>query len=384
MPFTIQDIKNSLTGMAHGTTLSKVKNLNDLFRRAANTLLSKIDPPETIRISQITNAVHDDIHDYSAPSDLKGDKIIDIRPQINRGKQDSPYQVPSREFDLMKANHSFSIRHNKGVKSLRLSIDTKYSGITLHNMDSVTANGTWSVGGDAENITVDTNNYMSGSASINFDLSGAGTTGYIENDDMDEVDLSDEEDIGKIFVRVYLPDADKITNVILRWGSSPTAYWSDTQTSPHDQSSFKNGWNIIAFDWNGAAKTGSPDSSAVNYLRVTITYDGTPDTDFRVDKIVCSAGEIYEIEYYSKYLFSDSSGTWSDETDSDTDYLNLDVDGYNLFLYECLKLMAQQMQGEDSGFDYTFSKEEERELYKEYKKNHPSQAIRKRTYYYRI
>jgi len=382
---TIGNVKDSLTGMLHGQTLNKIKNINRLFQRAGDSLLSRIDPPETIRISQISNAIHEEIYDYTAPSDLKDEKVIDIRPQVNRTSSDNPMQYFSKPFDLKKANNGFAIRYDTGTKSLRFSKDVSPNRKVLHNMNSLTANGSWSAdGADASNLTVDTLNYAQGNASFNFDLTGSGMTGYIENSDMTAVDLSDEENQAKIFVWVYIPDTSIITNFILYWGSSSSAYWSATVTSPHDVSSFKTGWQLLAFDWNGATETGSPSSSAINYLRLTVTYDGTADTDLRVDEISCSRGEIFEIEYYSNYLFRTSSGVWQENTSDDTDILNLGNDGVQIYTLECLKACAQQIQGVDSGFDMNYVENELsglEGLYTKYKFEHPSQAIKKKDYY---
>lgn len=381
--YTISNAKDDLTGMIHGGTLSKITSLNNLFQRAMRKVLSKIDPDGSIRKQQITGAVHNDINNYSAPDDLKGNKIVDIAPQVNREEHENPYQVGMRRFDIDKNNLSFTVEHDDNEKSLRLSIDTGFINNTLHNMNSTTENGTWSVGGDATNLEADTQYYINGNASLKFDLDGSGTSGYIEISDMTAIDLEDEEDTGKVFIRLYIPNPDIVSNVNLRWGSSSTAYWDNDTTSPIDANSFKEGWNILAFDWNGASETGSPDSSAVDYLRVTITYDGTADTDFRVDKIVCSNGEIYDIKYYSEYGFS-SSGTWKATTSSDSDVVELDSDAYQIWLMECLKYMAQQSQGGDSGFDVEFSMMELEDAYKEYKLKHPSKAIRQKNTYYRL
>ena len=75
---TIADAKNDLEGIIHSSNLTKVVNINSLFQRAARNLLSKIDSSGTKRIAQITDAIHDEIYDYTAPTDLKGNKIIDI------------------------------------------------------------------------------------------------------------------------------------------------------------------------------------------------------------------------------------------------------------------------------------------------------------------
>ena len=190
MSFTRLQTKEHLEGMLHSTSLNKVTNLSSLLERAGRNLISKIDPEETIRIAQITNKVHDDIFDYSCPSDLKGRKVLDIRPQINRNEGDSFQQLHSKEFDMFKDSDTFEIRWNNGVKSLRLSKDVTPSPTTLHEMDSITSNGTWAVNGKASNLTLDTNNYVSGSGCLNFDLDSAGssTSGGILVTDMTDPD----------------------------------------------------------------------------------------------------------------------------------------------------------------------------------------------------
>jgi len=383
--YTILDVKNNLGGMLHGTTLDEVTNPNQVFERAARNLLSKIDPVDTIRTQQITNAVHSEVYNYTAPTDLKGKKVTDIRPQVNREQSDSFSQRFSKRFDLYKNRETFQIRYNKGVKTLRASFSILPSPLVLHECDSLTADGTWAADGtDASNLTADTLNYISGNASLNFDLLGIGTTGYLENSTMAAKDLTDYDEKGSIFARVYIPDASIITNFILSWGSSSAAYWASTVTTPYDQTAFQNGWNILRFNWNGATETGTVDPSAINYLKFLVTYDGTADTDIALDKISISTGEIWEIEYYSECLFSTSAGTWQTTTTEDTDIVNLDTDGFNLFLYECLLAISQQLQGADSGFDVGFSNSHLIELYRNYEFDHPSEAERPKSIYYDI
>ena len=392
MSYTIADVKADLEGVLHSTDISKVRNPYNLYWRAARNLLTMIDPDETIRIAQIANAIHDEIYDYTIASDTKGKKIIDIRPQVGRTKADSFSQRLSREFDKYKTKGTFQVRNNGRTKSLRLSAEISGSPKTLHGMDSLTANGTWAEGGDATNLTLDELQYIYGSAALNFDLNAAGSVGYIEISDMTDVDLSDHDEVGAIFVNVYIPDPDIITNFIMRWGNDSSNYWSATVTSPHDQDSFKTGWQILKFEWNGATETGTVDPETIDYLRFSVTYDGTAETDIRVDKITCSNGEIYEQEYYSEYLFQSSSGTWKAKPTDETDILNLDEDGYNLFLFECGMAACQQMQGLDARADLKYCQKElgiddNRNiiggLYLKYVTDHPSQARRPRSTYYR-
>ena len=393
MSVVISTVKEDLSGIIHSTTIDKVTNINGVLSRVARTMLAKCRPPETIRIAQISNAVYDEIFDYDVASDLYGKKLIDIRPQTNRRESDSFSGRTARTFDKYKKTGTFHIRYNKGVKTLRLSEAISPPAKLLHDMNSLTDNGTWSVGGAATNLRTDELNFVSGNASLKFDTDGSGTEAYIENSDMDAIDLSDEENIARLFDRIYIPDISLITSWELRWGSSASDYWTRTVTSPFDQDTFKIGWNTLGNDWNGVTEVGSPDSSAVNYLRVTVNLSSAVvETDLRVDRISASSGRIYETEYYSESLFEDSSGARKNTVTSDDDVLILDEDGYNIFLRECQLDIAQQLQGRDATYDKNDANEHlygnrairKVGLYSAYKKDNPDRSMKTRTYYYRL
>lgn len=391
---TISQLKNHLEAMLHGGSVNKVKNFYELCWRAAGNLLLQIDPAETRRITNLTNAIHDDYYNYSLPSDVKGNKIIDIRPQVSRQTSEQFRQKFGEEFDLRKAveDDIFATKHDDGSKSIRISKDISPGPTTVNSCNSLTTNGTWAADGTyASNLTLDTLYYVSGSASLNFDLASDGSTGYIENTTMTAVDLTDHDEVGWFFAHVYFPDASIITNVILDWGNDLTTnYWSRTATTQYDGTSFRDGWNVIGFNWHGATETGTVAPATIDSLKVTITYDGTAETDIRVDNITCSVGEIMEIEYYSKYLFRDSDGTWLELPSDDTDIINLDTDSNDIFIYECLMEIAQQTQGEDMRADFEFARwklygdAKNMGLYHLYKTQWPPEAIKASDIYYRL
>ena len=127
MDLTITQLEEHLSAMGHGVNLDAVKNKLYLYHRAAMKVLSKIDPDMTIREAQITNAVHNAIYDYSCATDQKGNKLIDIRPQVSRSESDRLTHRGGLTFDLKKAvrNNMFAVKYNKGERSLR--IDTGIS-----------------------------------------------------------------------------------------------------------------------------------------------------------------------------------------------------------------------------------------------------------------
>lgn len=385
MNFSISDLKNRIGRKLHGSTINKLPgNFNDLVSEAASNLLLKIDPVETKRIATLSNALYDDVYNYVIPSDLKSDKIVDIRPQVKRVVGDNFQHQYPKEFDSYKSDKTFTIERDGTVRTLRIS-NSGHPGKLLAGYNSATADGTWAAGGDATNLTADGLNYITGAGSLNFDVASAGSAAYLENSTFTAVDLSEWEDQAAGFVWVYIPTAANVTNCILRWGSSSSDYWSVTVTQQHDQTSFRSGWNLLRFDWSSASETGSPSSSAIDYLRFTVTYDGTAGTDYRLDSIMFRLGELYEIVYYSSYLFRDTSGTWleSPTATDDSDLVNLDSESINLLVYEMLYLAAQEIQGEDASFDVGFWEQRRNDAWMTYKSHHKTETIKKQTRYYR-
>lgn len=384
MSYTIENFKDDLQRKIHGQSLNKVPgNIYDIAYEAARDVLAEIDPAETKRLQNLDTPLYDDVYSYSAPADLKGNKIIDIRPQVNRGLEDNFTQTYNEQFDRQKTrlDNYFSVEYQNGTKILRIAKQLT-SGILLHKMDSVTANGIWAVGNDATSITTNSLNKVAGTSSIEFDLDGSTTDGYIENSTLEAKDLSDEEDTGAIFVRVYIPDSSIITSFNLRWGDDTSNYWNKTVTAPHDGTSLINGWNRLRFDWSSATKTGSPVASSVNYLRLTVNYDGTAETGILVDDITAQNGEIYESLYYSKYLFKNTSGTWIEKPTADTDVINLDTDSYNIFLRQAATNVAHEIGGEDAGFDITVMEKKLTNSYNQYKKDYKSEVEKPHQKYY--
>ena len=382
MSITISDVQTRVASKLHGTSVNKVRDFYGLCLEAAGNVLLSIDPKETIRVSQISPALYDSVYDYIVPDDLKGDRILDIAPQVKRAVGDRSTPTTEEEFDLRKSSGSFAIAHNSGVKTIRIS-KSLTAGILLNDCNTTTSNGTWAATASAQNISTDTLNFVSGSGSVRFDLAGGGTSGYIENSTLTSVDLSTLTAIGALFMWVYIPSTS-ITAVALRWGSSSANYYSVSATTTHFNTSFVVGWNLLRFDYSSATETGTVDDAAVDYLRVTFTYSSvTTISAVRVDNIIGYLGSIYNMVYYSKYLFKTSAGTWIEKPTALTDIVNLDTESYNVFIYELAYLVVQELAGENNKFDLEFWKGEKKAAWDQYKSANKSQAKKRRTVYWR-
>lgn len=348
---TIGDVKDNLANTLHGIDIDQIDSIDLLLERSANTLLSKINPIETIRTVALSQVVHDDVYNYALPSDFK--EAIDLYPQDDRNFRDSALRVFARPFDLQKAikNKQISIEGSEGSKILRINWRSR-QGKVLHTMNSVTDNGTWSAVGSATGVTADTIFKVSGSGSIKFTHVASGDG--IQNTTINAIDLTDENGVSDVFVWVFFSTVP--TSVTAIWGNDLTTnYWTGVaQTTQADGTAFKTGWNLLKYSWSAATQTGTVTPSTIDSFKITVA--GTALGTMRVDNIIFSIGRNFDIKYYSKYIIKNTSGTWLSRTTSDADTVVLDNDAMQIFHLENLIAAAQQV--EDSEFDIAWAKKE--------------------------
>lgn len=346
--YNITQLKNDLAGVLHGTKLNQITNLDGLINRAARQVLFDIDPQETKRLVEITGPIFDSVWDYPIPVDLKGNRVIDIRPQVDRNQGDILIQQYNQDFDVNKQwdQNSFTIQFNSSVKTIRINDAGLPAGIILNQVSSITDNGTWTVGGGASNLRVDNQNYVTGGGALTVDLLAGSPSGFIETSDMQPQDLSDHLNQATEFLYSYFPTASSISSVELRWGSSAADYYSSTASVTQMNTVFQNGWNLLSYLWSSATVTGAPDPSSITYLRVTWNYDMTLQTGVKANNLVSRMGRFMEMEYYSKFLFRDSTtGAYQETVTADTNLVNLDTESFNLLFNYVAYLAAQQQQG---------------------------------------
>lgn len=386
MAYDITKLKSDLEGIAHGTTINQVTGIDNLINRAARQLLLDVDPQETKRIVPLGAQLFEQVYDYPLPVDVKGNKIVDIAPQVDRRLSDQFSQTYNEAFDVNKARNGFplfTVNFNTAVKTVRISKNLVVP-IIINNADQINDNGTWTVGGDATNLTQDNINFVVSSSSLRFDITGATGISFLENSTMAAVDLTRDLNQGVEFDWIYASDPTNLTSVELRWGSSSGDYWTNTVTTSWVQTFFETGWNQLGFPWEGATVVGSPDVTNVQYLRITFnTTVGIPIYNMRINGFSSRLGSIYNIEYYSKYIFrSPITGAFQETVLTNSDLINLDTESYNLLTYQCAVLMAQQQQGSDSNFDYGFFEKKYQEALARYKSMYKSEILKPKLMYY--
>lgn len=387
MAYSVTTVINDLIGVTHGTTVNKIPNLYGLLNRAARQVLLDVDPKETQRIVTLA-PVFNNVFDYAIPADLKGDRIIDLRQQAGRFPGDNFNQTYGETFDTGKSlgvNNRIYTQWNTGVKSIRIEAPMLTAPVALTDTSSTTG---WAATVGASTITLDQVNNVAGGGALVFNLLAGSASGYIETGSLATVDLSTYVNQSTGFVWVYLPTGSAVTSINLRWGSSSTAYYSLSVTQNQQGLAFQNGWNLLAFNWASAAVTGSPVTTAMDYVRVTMSYNSALQTGVKFCNLTFNLGYYFEAVYYSKYLFRDPTTnafqeTVSDSTDNNK-IINLDTESYNLFFNKCAYFVAQQLQGADAAYDATFWDSEYQSSLQRYKAQNPSEAKMKAESYYTI
>lgn len=388
MAYSITTLINDLAGVTHGTTVSKIPNIYGIFNRAARQVLLDVNPKETQRIVQLAQ-VFNNVFDYPIPVDVKGDNLIDLRPQANRKPYDIFYQGYEQDFDSQKIlgnKNAIYTQWNTGIKTLRIEAPTLKAPLVLCDTSTLTG---WTATAGAQNLSLDTTLNVAGGGAIQFDLAAGSTTGSIQISTLNPIDVTTSVNIDTEFYWVYLPTATAITNLALRWGSDITAnYYTYTVTTTQQGTAFQNGWNLIAIPWNLATKVGTPVITAFDSVQLIPTYNGALQTGLKFCNFTSNTGYIFEVVYYSKYLFRDPSTNAFQETVVDvTDnnkIINLDTESYNLFFNKVAYFTAQQLQGADADYDATFFDNEYQKALTRYMALNPSEAMLKGTSYYTI
>ena len=381
------ELFSDLDGALHGKS-AQLASRQATLNRAVRFVLSDIDMRSMKRKAALSPNLFGNVYEYTAPANIKERAIVDIKRQVNRSVNEKFSLVDEEEFDREKGQgrNIFTVASSDLSHVLRID-GGEVTEATIHNCDSLTANGTWAASADASNLTIDTNNFISTSA-LNFDTAEGAATAVIELTGATQVDLTDHDEKSSIFVWVFIPDAsdasgDAVTNFILRWGNDSSNYWSRTVTVNNEGATFYDGWNLLRFDWNGATETGTVDPATIDYVRLTITKPTTfaADTDWRVDSIISRVGDIYDVVYYTRYGWQNSSGAYLEDATATTDLVNAETDEVEMIIAKAAEYGARELKERE---DVKDNREEYERLRTMYLYRYPSERIRLIRSYYKI
>lgn len=345
---TLAQMQSDIAANLRGTSIKEIKDFFGTAAAAANRMVSRIDTQETIRTVTLATPFYDNVNDYALATDYKG--MIDIRPQANRVNTpgDSNYtQTSARQFLERLSPNSFSIRWNNMVRTLRAQVLPQGNVSTLDEFDGPTSNGLWTAEGDASGLYTEILNYISGNSSLGLNLSGVTGAGDIVNTTATVVDLTalNNEDASMIYFWIPQGNAARFTSFELRRGDSALAYSYQTVTTKADGTAFSDGWNFLLFNWATANKVGIPTNKTNTYRRFAMNYSvGAAINGCLIDAWTNALGSLYEMEYYSEYMFRTATGTWTQLPTQNSDLINVGPNSYEILKAEMMIDVTTQLR----------------------------------------
>jgi len=382
--YTYTELKEEIYDPLRDDNISDVVTIRTIINRAARAVLRGLDPRGTKRNAQLTSKLFRDTWNYPAPSDLKA--IIDIQAQTNRSISSQVSLIEEAKFDRTKhANrgHRVAIKTDDFTERLLFDGEVRDESVNIDGLDSLTANGTWSEFGNADNLAADSNNSVQGGNSLKFDLTTGGTTAGIQNTTLAEVDLTDYTTDGSVFVWVYIVSSTDITNFILHIGNDLTTnYYADTITTNAWGSSFENGWNLLRFDFNGATENGTVTDTTIDSVKLYMTKaSGKIGTGYAFDSIIARVGEYHNILYYSSCPWQSSAGTYLNDSTTDTDLINATFDEIDLYILRGKMELHRELKEYD---ELALVTQEYERAKTEYNRRNPSERLTINRRYYHI
>lgn len=324
MSITVASIQTPYNTFIGDTSTDRVSAAERLqyFTESTMWLQTELDNDHSIRTYSVSyfdtvnyykiNAALTDVFESNALRRATSESGVDLTRKdarevaidISENAQESTYALERRDGNLYLA-----INH-----------DSKYTALQVSSFDSLTANGgTWAAdttNSDALTPTIDTVDGSNGTTGcLTFDITVAqsgNNRATIYNSGLTQENLTDEKDLSTWLLDVKFPSVTNITSVTFYWGSDSSNYWSVTSTTNYDGGAFTADFlNTVKFTWLGATKTGTPDVTAIDYIRIDVNYGaGQADaTAFKLDNLRLVRPEVLTLHYTSWNVGTNSTGT---------------------------------------------------------------------------
>jgi len=355
MPYTISNLASAIEREMHGRTTDRLQDLFETAYQAGLILLSHCDLKENQRSVQISPQVFDGVDLYSSPEDYKAP--IDIYPTGGRkfgSEEEENFRRTSQHEFSMRNSQEAPMISEKWRNGTRFLLLRKYPStgkkVQLENFDSITG---ITASGDAGTIATNTLLFWEGAASLSLELSGATGTATIAKD-LTSQDLTNFRLLSSWFVKVYIPSgfSSRFTSFTLKHGNDSGVNWEKTVTTPHDGTAFHDGMNILRFDWSSATQNGTVDEAAMDYMDLTFTYSvGSAIPGVLVDDFNIQLGTMYDLDYYSNFLFTSEAGVYLEKPTALTDRIMLSSESYNIFAEIAAMLACREVRSLQDDYD---------------------------------
>ena len=391
-------LRRNLNGMIH----NRIENLNsngdtnverDLINRAVRDALSDIEFRGNIRETTLTPSLSDENFEYVLPTDVKADNIIDFRPQTGEREEFDEFNYVSPvEFDRRKHREKgiYTILNDDLTRTLRVASDIDNTSAQVSTMEDTNWRTFDTDGVNDSDVKIDNDDYTEGNGAIRFQtdsLDSTDSTVGIQNTAITAFDLSTYLARGQAFVDAKLTVADTgIHQISLRLGSDSDNYYQVSDSNQNDCTAFQAGWNKIRFDLSGRTTTGTPADTAIDYVALFWSRDTTTsallhqtDSDWGFDNLQLVRGKYYNLSYYTRNVWQDTTLALSENSTHDSHALMLQNDEIKSVLLKMAEYASQNLRDKEDELKYAGDFEKAKQIYQT---KNPSQSGVLTTDYY--
>lgn len=386
--FLVGNLKEGVSGLITGINLNNVTALDRALSRAAATFIQKGSPPEIMVTEPVI--LYDGVFDYPINGNIFGGSLLDFRPQgLTRNPWDYAYRQPVELFDRTKAflpnGFAITFEYVNGTPIMRVASPYPKSRAILDSMNSISG---WTAGGGATGLVADETFFYTENASLRFNLSSAGTPGYIEKT-LGQQDMTAYQGVGVLFLAFETSDPSNITSIGAHYGSDSSNYYAFSNTTPFVGPLVADGWTVFGLPWAGLIPTGTPDITKMDYLRCIVNYTDGPLSNCRFGGAWVSLPSPADVLYETPNVFN-HEGVLSNVITDDSDEILFGDAAYQIYELECAKMVALQMSGgkyttQIQGFDQMLigsGPTDMNALYNRYRADNPSEVLRVIDNYY--
>lgn len=350
-------------------------------------MIKRIAPPELARSAYLEQAIFDDPERYAVPADLNYDDVLNLKKLSAYRNVDTlwhPFELIFRKRFGQKrpgARNVMNISYRNGLKTAGIfhPIGLKRVGkVMIQDCDSLSDNGNWNIGGNVVNLIEDKLNKVQGKGSLQFAFNSSATSGFIENMNIQSVDLFDYLQVGAVFAALSINVPKELLAVTIKLYSSPTDYYEFSVNHAHDANVFIEGWNYLKFLFDTQYAVGLPNPRAITGIRFDFTTTGKNVPEVRIDSVFARKGEVYEVEYQSAFCIIDPvTGAWKHLPTSGSDLLPFEDDSYQIYMLEVALVIQKELYVNKaaSDADITKVKQDLEEAYSFYEMYHPSEVM---------
>ncbi len=279
--------------------------LQETLQNDAQNATYALDYYDTVNYYQVTNS----IGDLLEGADLRRSKDKQVYSFEHKSSRELAEDIGSGF-----TGDSWTVERRDNQTYLVINHKSQFNARVIDNFDQIDGWSVDSTNSDATNLTIDTNEFKTSSASFNFDISvsqSVSNKATIKTGTHLFEDLSSLEDTSAWVFWLFIPDVTFFNSVTFYWGSFSTTYWSATATSTLDGGTFVNGWNRVKIPWSGAVKTGTPNVTKIDYFQFDINYAaGQQDmNNIRIDNLMIAKAEPLKFFYLSWNVGKDINGT---------------------------------------------------------------------------